>query len=418
MKSISFIISNFNTLKYAKWCYNSIRKNLGYVHEIVMLDDGSDDGTWEWLQEVKETDANMVIHKNSKNVGIAYSYNKMVELANNEIICMLHPDMYVPPKFDEIMLKHMENYDFITPLRVEPNVGYPESVDKFLIDFGTRSEEFEEDKFIRWSEENSKENKGRVEQRMFFPWMTTKTLYDEVGGNDILFLKYMVDDDDFYLRVKNSNYRYTQLFETAVYHMPSKSVRMREDGKNGENNPDFQKQYLKSHRNFIRKWGKVPAGVWDENRDMVLPERYNVGFIAKNCTLQILGMIEPFCQNIYIEDRRIIMDYINEEQPKTLFDLSQKIKPITQQMNNDILIEFDCQKFTEGELDAEKNIHQSLNFLSNISDIIKDSGQIGVMQYSHFGLDIKQINNIGYNKWSDGGIQIKIEDEVYGINFD
>mgnify|MGYP001441938247 CR=1 FL=1 len=31
--------------------------------------------------------------------------------------------------------KYMEDYDFITPLRVEPDVGYPESVDKFLINF-------------------------------------------------------------------------------------------------------------------------------------------------------------------------------------------------------------------------------------------------------------------------------------------
>ena len=54
MKSISFIITNYNTKKYTEWCYNSIRKNLGYKHEIVMLDDGYEDGTWELLQELKK----------------------------------------------------------------------------------------------------------------------------------------------------------------------------------------------------------------------------------------------------------------------------------------------------------------------------------------------------------------------------
>ena len=53
METISFIIPNVNTKKYLEWCYNSIRKNLGYVHEIVMIDDGSEDGTWELLQELK-----------------------------------------------------------------------------------------------------------------------------------------------------------------------------------------------------------------------------------------------------------------------------------------------------------------------------------------------------------------------------
>ena len=259
-KSISFIITNFNTKKYTKFVYDSIRKNLGYVHEIVMLDDGSSDGTWELLNELKSQDHNMIIHRNEENIGIAYSYNKMVELASNEIVCMLHSDMYVPPKFDEIMLKYMEEYDFITPLRVEPDVGYPESVDKFLIDFGTKAEDFEEFKFIRWNEENMEQNKRRIEKRMFFPWMTTKTLYNIVGGNDEVFLNYMVDDDDFYLRIKMSGAKYCQLFETAVYHMPSKSVRKRED-----NQIDINPQYIKSIRNFIRKWGLNPMYVWDNN---------------------------------------------------------------------------------------------------------------------------------------------------------
>ena len=64
MKAISFIITNFNTKKYTKFVYNSIRKNLGYFHEIVMLDDGSTDGTWELLQDLKKKDVNMKIHKN------------------------------------------------------------------------------------------------------------------------------------------------------------------------------------------------------------------------------------------------------------------------------------------------------------------------------------------------------------------
>ena len=113
------------------------------IHEIVFLDDGSIDGTWELLQEIHKSDENTIIHKHEENIGIAYSYNVMVDLASNEIVCMLHPDMYVPPKFDEIMLKYMEDYDFITPLRVEPDVGYPPSLDKELISFGNESENFE-----------------------------------------------------------------------------------------------------------------------------------------------------------------------------------------------------------------------------------------------------------------------------------
>ncbi|MBF93380.1 MAG: hypothetical protein CMB78_06360, partial [Euryarchaeota archaeon] len=64
MKPISFIQPSRNNLKYLKWSYNSIRKNLGYIHEICMADDFSNDGTWEWLQEISKTDPNVKIHRN------------------------------------------------------------------------------------------------------------------------------------------------------------------------------------------------------------------------------------------------------------------------------------------------------------------------------------------------------------------
>ena len=373
MKTISFIITNFNTKKYTEWCYNSIRKNLGYIHEIVMLDDGSDDGTWELLQELKSKDPNMIIHKNDTNIGIAYSYNKMVELSTNDIVCMLHSDMYVPPKFDEIMLKYMEDYDFITPLRVEPDVGYPESIDKFLIDFGTTSEEFEEDNFIKWHESNVTKNNGRTEQRMFFPWMVKKTVYETIGGNDELFLKYMVDDDDFYLRLKMSNIKYCQLFETAVYHMPSKSVRMREDGE-----INIDSQYNKSVRNFIRKWGVYPGSVWDNNRDMIIPKQYDIGLVIDNCDEKTLFFLEPWAKKIYIYNRRLILDYTKSEQSNTLYDLTDRVKPYDNEKTNNIIIKFDAIELTEDRV----------AFIQRLSDIISNSGEVGIMKYDIFELDI------------------------------
>ena len=390
---ISFIITNFNTKKYTEWCYNSIRKNLGYVHEIVMLDDGSEDGTWDLLQDLQSKDKNMIIHRNEENIGIAYSYNKMVELASNEIVCMLHSDMYVPPNFDKIMLSYMDKYDFITPLRVEPNVGYPESVDKFLLDFGTKSEEFEENNFIKWSEQNAETNQGRTEQRMFFPWMTTKKLYNDVGGNDELFLKYMVDDDDFYLRIKMATDKYCQLFETAVYHMPSKSVRMREDGK-----VEINSQYNKSIRNFIRKWGVHPSSVWDDNRDMILPKKYDIGFVVRNCTEDLLKFLEPWCSTIYLSDAKMILNYSLEESNLTLYNMGKRVKKINfdedgnvtepSKLTNDILIQFDAIELNDDRV----------AFLQRLSDILTDSGAVGGMEYDVFKLSIK---NLGWKSYEE-----------------
>jgi len=345
-----------------------------------MLDDGSTDGTWKLLQNLKRKDKNITIHKNKENIGIAYSFNKMVELSQNEILCMLHSDMYVPPKFDAVLLNYMKEYDFITPLRVEPDVGYPKSLDKLIIDFGKTSEEFKEEQFLDWNKKNSKENKGRSEQRMFFPWMIKKSLYEKIGGNDLLFLKYMVDDDDFYLRVKMSGARYCQLFETAVYHMPSKSLRMR------ENNPiNFDPQYHKSIRNFIRKWGVLNSDIWNrKSGDIIIPKKYNIGFVVNNCDYKFLHLLEPWCSNIFIDDESIVLKYIKEEQQNTLYDLSKRVLLNKKNFNNQVVIKFDAKA-----LNNEKRII----FLQSLSRYLSTNKKIGDVVDDIFILNIKSLEN-------------------------
>ena len=381
INKISFLVANFNTKKYSEWCYKSIRKNLGSIHEIVMLDDGSTDGTWNLLQEIKKKDSNLVIHKNSKNIGIPYSFNKMVELSNNEIVCMVHTDMYIPPKFDQILLKYMQEYGFITPLRIEPNVGYPPSMDKLIIDFGKESENFKEQEFLNWYEKNSLENKGKIEQRMFFPWIMKKALYNKIGGNDLLFSKYMVDDDDFYLRIKMSGIKYCQLFETAVYHMPSKSVRMREN-----NQINFNAQYHKSIRNFIRKWGVLPSDIWNrKNGDIIIPNKYDIGFIVNNCNYKILHLLEPWCSNIYIEDKSIISKYLEEEQKNTLYDLTNRVHLNKNILHTKIIVKFDA---------AVLNNEERVVFLQSLSRYLSENKKIGEVIHDIFILNINSLDSI------------------------
>ena len=46
---ITFIIPCRNNVKYLKQAINSIEDCYGDTHDIVILDDASTDGTWEWV---------------------------------------------------------------------------------------------------------------------------------------------------------------------------------------------------------------------------------------------------------------------------------------------------------------------------------------------------------------------------------
>ena len=96
---ISFIQPSRNNLKYLKWSYDSIRKNLGYRHEICWADDFSNDGTWEWMTEIYKKDKNVKIYRNygPERLGHTILYDKGVELCSNEIFSIFHADMIATP---------------------------------------------------------------------------------------------------------------------------------------------------------------------------------------------------------------------------------------------------------------------------------------------------------------------------------
>ena len=92
--SVSFILASYNTFEYFKLAYNSIRKYYP-SNEIIVLDDGSDDGSWEWIQRQKEFDSNLMLWRNTsgKIIGHTCTYNRGVIIAKNPIVTIFHSDM-------------------------------------------------------------------------------------------------------------------------------------------------------------------------------------------------------------------------------------------------------------------------------------------------------------------------------------
>jgi len=66
---ISLIIPSYNNLQHLKNVYASIQKHAPEA-EVILLDDGSTDGTWEWMQQVEiEANNKTRIQKSEERVG-------------------------------------------------------------------------------------------------------------------------------------------------------------------------------------------------------------------------------------------------------------------------------------------------------------------------------------------------------------
>jgi len=374
MKTISFISPSRNNLSYLKWMYNSIRKNLGYRHEILLADDFSSDGTWEWLQKIKNTDHNIQIFRNEgpERKGIVYWYDYLCEKANNDIVMFLHADMYVTPKLDDEILKHIKPGVVVTATRIEPSL-HPPGPEKILADYGIEPEEFEEQKFLK---DLDKFKQNKTTEGVFAPWAIHKDDYWAVGGHDKLFAPQSKEDSDIFNRLQLNGCKFVQTWDGFVYHMTSRGSRFNPmaGGAPGKDSPEWLHTTTKNMRNFIRKWGTVVRH--DTLMKPIVIPKYNFGFVVKNCNKNLLQTLEPFCSTIYVDT--YAQDYIDKEQPNTLYDLNDRIFSIDVDVQNDIEVRFDGSKLT----------NENFQYIQQLPEILTNDEELEV---GSFELDIFEI---------------------------
>jgi len=118
----------------------------------------------------------------------------------------------------------------------------------------------------------------------------------------------------------------------------------------GIENPDYRATMDKNAREFLRKWGDWIQN--DEYQYPIINPKYNKGIVLYRGKPILLGTLEPWCDNLYVDMKQAIIDaYIEKEQPKTVVDLSKKIHTIDAEAANDIMIYIDGSKFssTDGQ---------------------------------------------------------------------
>ena len=396
MKKISFIQPSRNNLKYLQWSYNSIRKNLGPEHEICWADDFSDDGTWDWMNKIMRKDENVQIMRNDgpDRLGHTILYDRLVDLATNDIVMIYHADMYACPNMDVEVLKHLQRGKVVSATRIEPPL-HPDGPEKILMDYGIEPEEFKEKELLRFIDEEEQTGDDKLTEGIFAPWAIYKDDFQAIGGHDPLYAPQSKEDSDIFNRFQLAGYETIQTWQGFVYHMTCRGSRFKDGAMRnpagqvfmkGRESSEWLAQNLRSTRNFIRKWGHMVKH--DEYLKPIVPPKYDIGFVAYNCDKNLLRELEPWCSKIYLDFGSDYMsEYRKEEQQDTQFNLDEKIfmygnsKP--SDLGNDIIIEFDCRMLNANNFQT----------IVNLSEIIQQSGEIGVMEYDIFKFHINSLDS-------------------------
>jgi GT2 family glycosyltransferase len=378
-KEVTLVIPAYNNLRHLKNAYDSIKRNAPEV-KIILLDDGSTDGTFEWLKSLELDKQISVIYRSEERVGHTILYDKGIALAHTPVVGILHADMIIGPNYVENMLKHLKSKTVVCGTRIEPPL-HPEGKEKIIQDFGMDFDSLNIKGFEEFASTVQIYKKDNITKGMFAPWILYKKDFDKVGGHDKIFAPFPYEDSDIFQRWMLAGYELIQSRDALVYHLTCRGHRWTD--KIGLDDTYFQNASNKSAKNYLRKWGSWIKN--DEYQLPIIPKKYDIGIVLQGSSYNTLLMdiLEPWCSNIYMSDEDIVSEYIKNEQPNTLIDLKNKFK-INQEPTNDVLLVIHINKFD----------NESFKILTDLQDVINQQGEIGDFRLGDMILSIRKMDPI------------------------
>ena len=114
-KKISIIIPAYNeeacVAELALRLTNLFSVEKNYVFEVIIVENGSVDGTWELLQGIAANDSRFKIVRLSRNFRMDGGLTAGLEFASGDAAVLMTADLQDPPEFISAMLRKWEEGD-------------------------------------------------------------------------------------------------------------------------------------------------------------------------------------------------------------------------------------------------------------------------------------------------------------------
>ncbi len=241
LPKVSIIILSYNNLKHTKACLYSILNYSNYPNlELIIVDNGSQDETPDFLKEFKEKNSNVGLILNQTNKGFAGGCNQGIDAATGDYIIFLNNDTIVTPDWVSGLIKPLKN----------KSVGLVGPLTNFMwnhqeVDISYRSV----DSMLKKAAQITSKGKVREEDDIaFFCVAARKELIEKIGGLDERFGIGMFEDDDYCLRVKKAGYKIVVTEDVFIHHFGQISLF-------SLGNDKYKEIFEENKKKFEKKWG-------------------------------------------------------------------------------------------------------------------------------------------------------------------
>lgn len=228
----------FNNLECIKLCIDSIRKFTTNPIEIIVIDNGSKDGTVQWLSDQNDI---LKIYNND-NLGFPKGCNQGIELASGDNIMLLNNDVIVTPNWLNNLLKALYS---------DVNIGAVGAVSNYCSYHQAVQANYNNiDEIYSFADKYNTSNEDMWEARIrliAFCMLIKREIIDKIGLLDERFTPGNYEDDDYSYRILSAGYKLLLCKDTFVHHFGHVSFR------------DNQQSYLdllkENEKKFEEKWG-------------------------------------------------------------------------------------------------------------------------------------------------------------------
>jgi len=243
---VSIVILTFNQLPYTIECVESIQRHTPEQYELIFIDNGSTDGTVQWLNTLRDKPASCcTIIANDSNRGFAAGCNQGLAAARGDYLLLLNNDVVVTKGWLAGLLScfrlrpdtglvgpltnHISGIQRMPGSPSGPQDGLDLFADKLRIQYGGR----------------------RIYQRRIvgFCMLFSRALLNRVGYLDESFGSGNFEDDDYCLRTELEGYRNVIAGDVFIHHYGSVSFR--------GNSINFALSMTGNRSVFNKKWSRT-----------------------------------------------------------------------------------------------------------------------------------------------------------------
>lgn len=249
-EKVSIVLVTYNNLNLTIQCVNSILRNTTWPnYQLIVVDNGSEDGTGDYLERLRQEVPTAKVILNPDNRGFAAANNQGLREADGDILLLLNNDTVVPDGWLDPLVRHLRDPSIGLVGPVTNAVGNEAKIEVSYTDIQQMQD---------FSDCYTKAHKGQsfdISMLAMFCVAFRRGILEEVGYLDEAFGIGMFEDDDYSRRVQAAGYRTVCAEDAFIHHYGQASFRkLIASG-------EYQALWDKNQAYFESKWGAWQAHV-------------------------------------------------------------------------------------------------------------------------------------------------------------